>query len=202
MSADRRNQNSVPPVTYVVDDAVGVGKSFWFIAIVNHNSEKIVAEKLAQMGVETYIPVQTEIRVWKNGRKSKVDKIIIPATVFIHCTEQKRREVVKLPFIYRFMTNNAGVSKDTVTKPIATVTDSEINQLKFMLGQSDIPVEIIPRTYRQGDRVKIIRGKLAGLEGDVVDMNSSQSKLTVSLGILGCAKLVIETINLELIQKG
>lgn len=69
---------SVAPVTDVVDDAVGVPKSYWFVAIVNHNSEKQSSEKLNKLGVENYLPTQSEIRVWKNGRKSKLIELSFP----------------------------------------------------------------------------------------------------------------------------
>lgn len=37
-----------------VGDAVGLEKSFWFVAIVNNNTEKSSSEKLQKMGIETY----------------------------------------------------------------------------------------------------------------------------------------------------
>ena len=92
MRANEIEQIKVPAATDVVDDVVDVSKSYWFVAIVNHNSEKQSSEKLSKMGVVNYLPTQTEIRVWRNGRKSKVDKIVIPSTIFINCTEQTRKE--------------------------------------------------------------------------------------------------------------
>jgi len=200
MSADIHTQNSVPSVTDVVDDAVGLGKSYWFVAIVNHNSEKKSSEKLNNLGIENYLPTQTELRVWKNGRKVKVDRIVIPSTIFIYCTEQKRREIVGLPFIFRFMTNKAGSIKDSTNKPLAIIPDNEIERLKFMLGQSDIPVEITEKPFKTGDKVRVIRGILAGLEGEVMNMNSTKSELIVALDFFGCAKLSIDTVNLEIIK--
>lgn len=200
MSADGQSSNNVASVTNVVDDAVGLGKSYWFVAIVNHNSEKQVSAKLTKMGVINYLPTQTEIRVWKNGRKSKVDRIVIPSTVFVYCTEQIRKEIVRLPFIFRFMTNKAGESKHSANKPLAIISDNEIERLKFMLGQSDISVRITEKPFKTGDKVRVIRGNLAGLEGEVLDMRNAKSELIVSLDFLGCARLSIETVNLEIIK--
>lgn len=187
-------------MTDVVDDAVGVGKSCWFVAIVKHNSEKQSSEKLTKMGVVNYLPTQTEIRVWKNGRKSKVDRVVIPSTIFIYCTEQRRKEIVCQPFIFRFMTNKAGSVKDSSNKPLAIISDNEIERLKFMLGQSDIPVEITEKPFYIGDKVRVVRGRLAGLEGEVMDMNNAKSELIVAINFIGCAKLSIDTVNLEIIK--
>ncbi len=196
MSANTTD-NEVPAAANVVDDAVGVSKGHWFVAVVNHNSEKQVSEKLTKIGVVNYLPTQSEIRVWRNGRKSKVDRIVIPSTIFVHCTEEKRKEIVGLPYIFRFMTNKAGTSKDSSNKPLAVISDKEIERLKFMLGQSDIPVEITDKNFTSGDRVRVIRGSLAGLEGEVINAKSSRSDLIVALDFFGCARLSIETIDLE-----
>lgn len=189
------------PVTDVVDSAVGVAGSQWFVAIVHFHSEKQSADKLTKMGIETYLPTQKEIRIWRNGRKSKVDRIVIPATLFIHCTEEQRREIVKLPFIYRFMTNKAATaSSESLNKPLAIISDSEIRQLKFMLGQSDVSVTIIERPYKVGDKVRVIRGSLKGLEGEVFSTDADKSNVLVALEYFGCAKLLIDTINLEVVN--
>lgn len=194
---EKKIANSVAPVTDVVDDAVGVAKTSWFVAIVNHNSEKNSSEKLTKLGVENYVPTQSEIRVWKNGRKSKVDRVVIPSTIFVHCTDAKRKELVGLPFIFRFMTNQAGTPSKVSNKPFAVVSDQEIARLKFMLNQSDTPVEIIGRPFKTGDKVRVVRGNLKGLEGEVMDMREAKSELIVALDFFGCAKLSIDTINLE-----
>jgi len=183
-----------------VDDAVGVEKSQWFIAILNNRSEKATAEKLKNLGIENYLPTQTVFRVWKNGKKTKIVKVVIPAVIFIHCTERERREIVALPFIFRFMTDKARGVTNSGSKPLAIVSDEEINRLKFMLGQSDIPVTITEHSYKKGDRVRVLRGSLAGLEGEVWDLKSSQSELIVCLEHFGCAKLIIDTLNLEVIS--
>ncbi len=199
MSANTTD-NKVPAAANVVDDAVGVSKGHWFVAIVNHNSEKQVSEKLTKIGVVNYLPTQSEIRVWRNGRKSKVDRIVIPSTIFVHCTEEKRKEIVGLPYIFRFMTNKAGTSKDSSNKPLAIISNSEIERLKFMLGQSDVPVEITEKNFTNGDKVRVIRGSLSGLEGEIAKTNNTKSELIVSLEMFGYARLYIDTLNLEIIK--
>lgn len=197
MSASGYTSKNEAPVTDVVDDAVGVPKSYWFVAIVNHNSEKKTSESLDKIGVDNYVPTQTEIRVWKNGRKSKVDRIVLPSVVFVNCTEEKRKEIVGMPYIFRFMTNKAGLSNHINNKPLAIIPDSEIERLKFMLGQSDIPVEITEKPFKAGDKVRVIRGNLAGLEGEVMELKNGKSELIVALDFFGCARLTIDTANLH-----
>ena len=188
---------SVSPMTYVVDDAVGVAKSYWFVAIVNHNAEKSVAEKIGKLGIECYLPSQTEIRVWRNGRKSKVERMVIPSTVFVHCTEQMRKEIVAMSFINRFMTDKAATTLSTGNKPLAIIPDNQIEKLKFMLGQSDIPVEISNQPYKHGDCVRVVRGQLRGLEGEIINLNDGKGELVVALNFFGNAKVAIDMVNVE-----
>lgn len=200
MTNNQSNCEEDVAMTSVVDSAVGVSKPKWYVAIVKYNSEKICSENLSKLGITNYVPIQTENRIWKNGRKATVDRVVIPATIFIHCTEQKRLQIVRLPFIFRFMTNKAGRSINNVSKPLAIIPDHEIERLKFMLGQSDIPVFISQQPFKNGDKVRVIRGDLAGLEGEVLDLKNERTELIVSLQYLGCARLSIETSNLELIS--
>ena len=98
------------------------------------------------------------------------------------------------------MTNKAGAHKDSSKKPIAIVSDRDIERLKFMLGQSDIPIEITEKPFKSGDKVRVIRGYLSGLEGVVLESRDSKSILIVDLDFFGCAKLLIDAVNLEIIK--
>lgn len=181
------------------DDAVGVGKSQWFVAIVNHNSEMNVQDRLSRLGYESYVASQKEIRVRKNGRQVCVDRVVIPSKVFIHCTETQRKELVCQPFINRFMTNIAGTSNGT-HKPIVVIPDKEIDVLRFMLGASDTPVNITSRPFVRGEIVRVVRGKLSGLEGEIAEEPDGTSSLIVCLNLLGYARVTINPASVEHVQ--
>lgn len=80
------NNDSFSTVPDGVDDAVGVEKANWYVAIVNNRSEKVTAEKLSNEGYEAYVASQEEYRLWRNGKKKKIDRVVIPSMVFLHCT--------------------------------------------------------------------------------------------------------------------
>ena len=180
-----------------VGDTVGMEKSHWYVAIVKHNTEKSCSEKLNKLEIKHYVPIQSEIKIWKNGRRAKIDRVVIPSTIFIHCSEEERRKIVGLPFINRFMTNKAGVADGVSHKPLAIIPDKQIDILKFMLGYSETPVSITPIDFRHGDKVRVIRGGLSGLEGEVLDISKDKSELIVRLDVFGCARLTIDRINIE-----
>ena len=61
----------------------------WLVAYVQSCLEKKTAERLKTMGVEYYLPIQSEIRQWSDRRK-KVDRLVIPMMIFVHVTPQER----------------------------------------------------------------------------------------------------------------
>lgn len=143
------------------------------------------------MGVETYLPTQEELHVWKNGKRAKVIRVVIPTIVFIHCSEKQRREIVTLPYIFRFMTNKAATSFNSLHKPVAIVSDDEINRLKFMLGASDAPVTFTER-FSKGQKVEVMRGALKGLIGEVIqDADGKTTRLYINIDFLGSASVEI-----------
>lgn len=181
-----------------VDGAVGVPERKWFVAIVNARHERVVADKLIALNIESYVATQRELRVWKNGRKKYIDRVIIPSLVFVRCTELQRIEIVKLPFIFRFLVNRTSET-GKLSKPVAVIRNQEIEKLKFMLGQSDYPVDFEPVHYKVNDTVRVIRGSLVGLVGEVVKASDGTTTLTVVIDQLGCAKVSIEPTDIELI---
>lgn len=183
-----------------VGDAVGVDIRRWYVAIVNNNSERVVEERLQKLNYETYVAKQTVFRVWKNGRKAKVDKILLPSLVFVKCTGKERLQIVTLPYINRFMTNRAGRSVNSLSKPLAIIPQKQIDTLRFMLGQSDIPVSMTDAPYRVHDRVVVLRGCLKGLEGEVFQTVEGKSELIIRIDVLGCAKMLIDTKEIERIS--
>lgn len=180
-----------------VGDAVGVDSRKWFIAIVNNNTEKSVKQRLDNLGFESYIATQKMVRVWKNGRRSTVDKVAIPSLVFVNCTERERRQIVNLPFINRFMTDKASGKAQGSASSVAVVPANQIDTLRFMLGQSDIPVSFVAPPFRVHDNVEVIRGSLQGIRGEVMSVEDDKCNILVDIGIIGAAKVTIDSINLK-----
>ncbi len=183
-----------------VGDAEGMGGRMWFVAVVGTNTEKAVQKRLEEMGHEAYVAKQTVVRVWKNGRKARVDRVVISSVVFVRCTEEERRRVVTLPFVRRFMTDRAASSPAGLNRPPATIPQRQIDTLRFMLGQSDIPVDFTDTPIRVHDRVTVVRGNLKGLEGEVIESRDGRSEVVVRIDLLGSARLSIDTMNLEILR--
>lgn len=199
MAEKRKIENVVTAEPSGVDGAVGLPDAKWFVAIVNSRHEKSVAEKLQTTGIETYVAVQKEMRVWANGRRKIVDRIVISSMVFVKCTELQRRQIVNLPYVNRFLVNRS-TDSGGLNKPVAVIGDAEIRKLKFMLGQSDSPIEFAPTEFHVNDNVRVIRGSLRGLEGEIRENSDGTHTLVVSFSILGGATVHITPQDVEKIS--
>ena len=100
---------NLSPVTSAkgVGDAVGIPGRQWYVAFVGQNTEKSCREKLQRLGYDCYVATQDEIHQWRNGRRHHVERVVISTIVFVHATEDERRDIVNLPFIKYFMTDKA-----------------------------------------------------------------------------------------------
>ncbi|MDE6578590.1 MAG: UpxY family transcription antiterminator [Muribaculaceae bacterium] len=189
--------SSSAPKTTVSDDAVGVPQNKWFVAIVNHNNEHNAASRLKSLGYDVYVASQVQLRQRANGRKVKVDRLVIPSKVFIHCTEQQRRQIVTLPYVNRFMTNIAGTAAPGMHKPLVVIPPYQMNILQFMLGHAENPVSLVSLPYKKGEAIRVVRGSLAGLTGEIFTNPEGSEILTVSLDALGYATVKIEATDVE-----
>lgn len=171
----------------------------WYIAIVRNNTERSSCKKLCALGYEVFLPVQEEICFWKDGRKKKRNRILLPGLVFIYLTEKQRKEVVTLPYINKFMVNRAGTVDSNNRHPIAIVPHEQIEKLKFMIGNSDSNVKIEPLNLKIGDKVRVIRGNLRGLEGNVFLNSNGNTHIVITLDHLCCASVNIPLKDIVLI---
>ncbi len=190
-----------------VDGAGGVSDAHWYVALVSHNAEHTMARTIGQHGFATYVASQRELRVWRDGRRKEIDRVVIPSTVFIHCTESQRRQAVRIPGIHRFLMDRAATAG---SRP-AIVPDAQLQRLRFMLGATDRPVEFISRPLTPGMRISVVRGSLRGLQGEVIYTHgatsdaaatpdhdaSATARLVIRLDILGCATVAISPLDLQ-----
>ena len=150
----------------------------WLVAYVQSCLEKKTAQRLAAMGIECYLPVQSEIRQWSDRRK-RVDRLVIPMMIFVHVTPQERPLPLSLQAVSRYM-----VLRGESTPAI--IPDEQMDRFRFMLDYSPEAVEMCSAPLAPGDAVKVIKGPLAGLEGELITVNG-KSKVAVRLDMLGCA---------------
>ena len=72
----------------------------------------------------------------------------------------------------------------------------QMNSFKFMLDNSDNQVDFSSNNLQPGEKVRVIKGSLAGLEGELVDIDG-KSKIAIRIEHLGCAVVELKASAVE-----
>jgi transcription antitermination factor NusG len=131
------------------------GARSWFAIHTASNHEKSVAQHLRAKDVETFLPLYSITRRWKNRTTVKVELPLFSGYVFARIGLGERLRVIEVPMVYSIV--------GTRGNPTA-LPDAEIESLRAGLGAR----QAHPFPYvKVGNRVRIRSGPLAGWEGVV-----------------------------------
>lgn len=164
----------------------------WYAMYVKMRHEKKTAEKLSNMGICNYLPLQETIRQWSD-RKKKIQVVIIPMIIFVKSNEKTRIEILKnIPSIN-------GTMIDKATHKPAIIRDEEMERFMFMLDYSEEAVKFTNEPLKPGEKVEVIKGPLCGLEGELIEIDG-KSQVSVRLNMLGCAMVEMPYRHLKKIE--
>lgn len=152
----------------------------WYVAYCKLFHERKTVDNLQKMGIRSFVPVREEVHQWSQ-RKKKVMKVLIPQMIFIYATQKERLEALQLPAISHYM-----VLRGEHTP--AVIPDTQMERFMFMVDYSDETIEMCTSPLEVGQTVKVIKGPLSGLEGELVEIDG-KSKIAVRLDLLGYASV-------------
>ena len=165
------------------------GTRNWYAARTSYGQELGIRDRLARGGMEYFIP--TEKR--KNYRGHMKEHALIHNLVFIRATKQeacllKTRD--GLPVRYLF---------DYASHSMLTVPDKQMEDFRRVLEESISEGGLVDQPLQLGERVRVTRGALKGVEGNVLEL---QGRLYVVVGLCGCifARARVPRAYLERVQ--
>ena len=165
----------------------------WIAVLVQVNCERSSANKLSNAGFETYIPTQQEIHQWSD-RKKKVDRILIPMTIFVKATVNEERWLRDQTFIFKLLAlPGSDENKHGYATPIP---DEQIDNLKFLLEHAEDTVSM-EKTINIGDTVSVVGGPLRGIKAIVSETSEKCSIVAIQITGLGYACVKIDKKYLE-----
>ena len=174
--------------------AVETGREKWYIAECKPTKERTVRTMLEKAGYQVYVASRIEEKVYKSRNRYKKETVVIPGKVFVRTEEGKLMSIlVNYSPVYRFMLNRASMNRS-----YAIVPEDEMRQLQYVLGDAENPVYITAESLRVGQKVKVMRGPLAGLEGWYYKEGHS-SYIVIRL-TMGTSHYVYTEVSLEDIQ--
>lgn len=130
----------------------------WYAVYTKSRHEKVAAEELWQKSIECFLPLQERLSKWKDRRKA-VQFPLFPGYLFVRVAITERRlDILKVPSVVRII-GFRGRPEPIPEEQIQGVKTLVFNQM-----------ELDPYPYiSEGDRVRIVRGPLRGLEGILLE---------------------------------
>jgi transcription antitermination factor NusG len=143
----------------------------WFALRVRSGSEKMVGAIAENKGIEHFLPVYQCSRRWSDRIKS-LELPLFPGYLFCRLNAKYRLPVLTIPGVQHFV----GIGK----APVA-IDDAEIAAIQTAV-RSGLRTEPWPY-LTTGQRVRLDRGPLEGLEGLLVEVRKQQ-RIVVSVQLL------------------
>jgi transcription antitermination factor NusG len=142
----------------------------WAAVYTRHQHEKTVAEMLTTKGFEVFLPLYDSVRRWKQRRKV-LQMPLFPCYVFVRGAVTRRLPVLTTPGVHMILCEG---------EKVATIPEEEIQAIRTTVS-GDLRVEPHP-FLKCGERVRVIRGSLSGIEGILVrKKNAFRLVLSVSM---------------------
>jgi transcriptional antiterminator NusG len=148
------------------------GARKWYALWTKSHCEKLVFDQLAAKGFQVFLP---KIEAWsrRGGVRHHIPVPMFPGYLFLHHAMELNSyfEVLKTRELVRIL----GDGRDR----LAVVPNGEIEAIQKVV-QADLPA--LPYPYlREGQRVQITKGPLAGVEGILVHTKPNKGLLVLSI---------------------
>jgi transcription antitermination factor NusG len=156
----------------------------WFAVYTKHQHEKRVADLLLRKGMETFLPTHRDVRRW-NDRLKTLILPLFPCYLFVRTVVDQKLDILKTPGIFHIVESDGKA---------CAIPDEEIAALQRLVLNESVQPHAFLNT---GDRVRIVKGALSGIEGILVRVKN-QHRVVVSIELL--RKSVAVEIDLGALQ--
>ena len=132
-----------------------IARKRWFAAYTAPRHEKFVQAQLVAKQIQSFLPIYTAVRRWKNGVKREIQHPLLPGYVFVSLSAGERLPVLRTEGgLYQ-------VGNGAMPVPL---DDCEVHALRVGAERASLLPHALPGT---GDRVCIKSGPFQGVRGFV-----------------------------------
>ena len=145
----------------------------WYVVYTKPKWEKKVAERLSEIGINSYCPLITKISQWSD-RKKKIQVPLFNSYIFVYVEEKDRNVIFDIPGAIRYLF--------WLGKP-AVVKDKEIQTIQNWLNGPDT-FDVLVDKWEKGDKIVLESGPFATQSAIVQEIK--QNHYVLVLESLGC----------------
>lgn len=159
----------------------------WHAVYVKSRAEKKLYAELEQKGIEAYLPLLSLKKQWSD-RVKIVEEPLLKGYLFVRVGLKEYVEVLKA---------SGALAYVVFSGKAAVIPDNQIQALRLFLEKANSRVQVSSEQIQKGQRVKVVAGVLAGLEGEIVELRGKK-RIVLRFESLGCA--VFADVSLDLIE--
>lgn len=164
----------------------------WYVLKTRPRQEKSVRRLLEEYGIRNYLPTRIEEHVYVNHRKKKIEVPLIPSTCFMQTTPDSRFTIVNS------MKYKTELVTDRFTRSSMVVPDRQMEDFMRVVALTGAnELERVPLV--EGDKVVVVDGDFAGIEGIVTKING-RKRFVITLSKLTAYALHLPISSLKRIQ--
>jgi len=147
----------------------------WYAIYTRANAERKLYNNLKENNIECYLPTRKVQKVWSD-RKKFVEEPLFRCYIFVKVSYKE----------FFAALNTAGVvCYVSFGGKAQAIPESQINNIKTFLAQSEHEVTVSYERIQKGVEVEVLYGSLKGIKGEVINV-SGQSRLLIRIDSLNC----------------
>lgn len=153
-----------------IEEGRSIGQDWWAL-YTKHQHESAIAEKLSIRGYEVFLPLYKTVRRWQD-RSKQITVPLFPCYLFVRAGVGSRLGMMTIPGVHMIVSR---------AEQPASIPDEEIQAIRRAVGATSA---VEPHPFLKcGDRVRMKRGPLEGLEGVLV-RKKNMYRLVLSIDML------------------
>ncbi|WP_299210515.1 UpxY family transcription antiterminator [uncultured Dokdonia sp.] len=147
-------------------------KTGWHVLYVKSRHEHKVDNLLREVGLQPFLPLVKTVRTWSD-RKKVIELPLFPSYLFVMIENAKD--------FYKASSINGACTFIKCGSVYATIRDSEIQKIKFLLGSDGIEdIKNDTELLEKGEIAMIQCGAFTGLECEILNINNN-NKIVVRM---------------------
>ena len=165
----------------------------WYVAHTRVNQELWIKKRLDELGIENFLPQEEQVRETPLGRKT-IRVLLIHGMIFIRTDKVSSFSLINayvLNIVYLIVIEG---------RHSRIVPDKQMQDFMFLLDFSPSGIEVLNKNLKRGDRVRVIKGPLQGLEGELVRLLGHKRVIIRLEGVVSIATSYIPGSFLERIE--
>ena len=144
----------------------------WYAIYTKPRWEKKLAERLEEKRIEHYLPLVKTLKLWSD-RKKWVQEPLFKSYIFVHVSNEEYLPAIQTPGAVKYI---------TFERKAVSIPPLQIEAIKTFVESGDDMISDSPE-MKIGDRVRVIRGTLKGLEGTLVEFHQKHRVRVMIEGI-------------------